>query len=128
MKQDIKKYEPEFSEGGFWRKLKRFAVQIGSKPVYAVLLLYYAYKRKDTPLWAKRVILGSLGYFVTIIDVIPDFTPFLGYTDDFGILLVGLSTIAVYVNDEVRGNAREKLEQWFEVVDENLLMEIDDRL
>ncbi len=128
MEQDMKQYEPAYSERGLWNKLKRFARNAGAKTVYAILLLFYAYKRKDTPLWAKRVILGSLGYFITIFDAIPDLTPFIGYTDDFGILIVGLTTIGAYINEEVRQNARAKLDQWFEVVDENLLTEIDDRL
>ena len=128
IEKEIKKHEGNFSEDGLWTKLKRLALQLGSRTVYTVLLLYYAYKRKDTPRWAKNVILGVLGYFITIIDVIPDFTPFLGYTDDLGILFFGLSTITAYINDEVRQNARTTLDRWFDVLDENALLEIDDRL
>jgi uncharacterized membrane protein YkvA (DUF1232 family) len=75
-------------------------------------LLYYAYKRKDTPSWAKRIVLGALGYLVVPVDVIPDLSPFIGYTDDIGILSFALVTVAAYVNDEVKGNARKQLEKW----------------
>jgi len=69
-----------------WKKLSKFAQKIGLKAVYSALLLYYAFKRKDTPVWAKRVITGVLAYFIAPIDAIPDLTPFLGFTDDLGIL------------------------------------------
>jgi len=52
---------------------------------------------------------GALGYLLTPIDTIPDLTPFLGYTDDLGILSYALVMIAAYINDEVRQKAQRKL-------------------
>ena len=111
-----------------WKKITKFAQKIGLKTVYSALLLYYAYRRKDTPAWAKRVITGVLAYFISPIDMIPDLTPFIGFTDDLGVLSFGLATIAVYINKEVRTNARAQLEKWFENVDENELDAIDKTL
>ena len=128
MKKVIEKYKGRFSEIKLWSKLKRFARQAGVKTVYTVLLLFYAYKRKDTPGWAKKLIIGVLGYFLAPIDAIPDLTPFIGLTDDFSLLSVGLVTIAGYVNKEVRQQAREKLKAVFGEYDPNELIEIDKRL
>ena len=66
------------------------------------LLLYYAYRRRDTPLWAKNIVLGTLGYFLSPIDIIPDLTPLLGYTDDAGVLAFGLVIISSYVASSVK--------------------------
>lgn len=129
MKKNIfKKYAGKFSESHFWQKLNKYARQAGTKAVYTALLLFYAYDRNDTPGWAKRIVLGSLGYLITPIDALPDLTPILGYTDDLGVLSFGLVTIAAYINQDVKQNAREKLQQWFGSYNPEDLAEIDDKL
>ena len=128
MENPFKKYASAFSENTFWKKIKMYARQAGVKTAYSGLLLYYAYKRKDTPAWAKRLVLGVLGYFISPIDALPDLTPLVGYTDDFGVLTFGLVTIACYINDEVKGNARTQLGKWFGEYDEADLREVDKKL
>lgn len=34
----------------------------------------------------KAIVIGALLYFLNPFDVIPDITPFIGFTDDFGII------------------------------------------
>jgi uncharacterized membrane protein YkvA (DUF1232 family) len=102
-----------FSETSFWSKIRRYAQKAGEKTIYTALLLYYAYKRSDTPTWAKSVILGALGYFLSPIDAIPDLTPLVGYTDDMAVLAGALATVAAYINDEVREKATQQLTKWF---------------
>jgi len=121
-------YRRFFSENAFWGKLKSYARAAGTKAVYSALLLYFAYKRKETPAWAKRTILGVLGYLIMPIDAIPDLSPFIGYTDDLGFLSMGLVIVAGYINDDVRGQARERLAQWFPEVAEEELAEVDEKL
>lgn len=128
MKKIIEKYRDRFSEAKLWNKLKDYARQAGLKTVYMALLLFYAYKRSDTPAWAKRVIIGVLGYFISPIDIIPDLTPLIGYTDDIGMLSFGLVTIACYINDEVKGSARTQLSKWFGDYDEDELKDVDEQL
>ncbi len=111
-----------------WRKIKRYGKQIGTKTIYSALLMYYAFQRKETPAWAKHIILGALGYLIAPIDGIPDLTPIIGYTDDIGILSFGLVTIAAYVNEEVRGKARKQLGQWFGQVNEEDLEAVEKQL
>ena len=101
---------------------------VGVKVTYSALLLYYAYERKDTPQWARNIILGSLAYLISPIDAIPDLTPFLGFTDDIGVLSFGLVTIACYIDNTVRENAKTKVHKYFKVVDEEDLMEVDAKL
>ena len=102
--------------------------QLSAKVVYTVLLLYYAFHRQDTPAWAKRVIVGSIAYFLTPIDAVPDLTPFFGYTDDWGVLSFGLVTIACYIDDQVRSDSRAKLASWFNSLDEGDLKKVDQLL
>ncbi|MFT5999687.1 MAG: uncharacterized membrane protein YkvA (DUF1232 family) [Neolewinella sp.] len=124
----INKYRRFFSEFGFWAKMKHYAKAAGVKTVYSALLLFYAYKRKETPAWAKRSVVGVLGYLIMPLDLIPDLSPIIGYTDDLGFLSMCLVIIAAFINDEVKGQAREKLTQWFPTIEEADLAEVDDKL
>ena len=128
MKNPFEKYANRFSENRLFGKIQAFAKQAGLKVVYSVLLLYYAYRRSDTPIWAKRIIIGVLGYFISPIDMLPDLSPIIGYTDDLGVLSFGLVTIAAYVNDEVRIKARQKLRGWFGDFNVEELSEVDKQL
>ena len=101
---------------------------MGQKVVYSVLLMYYAYKRGDTPAWAKNIIVGTLAYLVAPFDAIPDLTPLFGFTDDLGVLSFGLVTIACYINEEVRTKSLEKMGKMFSNIDQNIISEIDKSL
>ena len=94
-------------------RIAKTAKSAGTRAVYSALLLYYAYRRKETPNWAKRTILGALGYLVAPLDALPDLTPVLGYTDDLAVLGTGLAIVAAYINGDVRTQARSKLNSWF---------------
>ncbi|MCB0704812.1 MAG: DUF1232 domain-containing protein [Saprospiraceae bacterium] len=128
MKNPFRKYETNFSVNQFWQKIGAYAKQAGLKTIYSALLLFYAFRRKDTPLWAKHIVVGVLGYFISPFDAIPDLTPFLGYTDDIGVLSFGLVAIAMYIDAGVRENARKKLASWFPNPDEAILKEVDERI
>lgn len=128
MKNPFSVYIKQFSEAKLWKKIGKYAKQIGLKSVYSSLLLFYAYRRKDTPGWAKRIILGVLGYMLMPFDAIPDLSPIIGYTDDLGVLSFGLVTIASYINEEVREQARKKLSNWFGDYDVKELQEVDKQL
>lgn len=128
MKNPFQKYNQFFSENLFWIKIKKFTRAAGVQVVYAALLLFYTFRRKETPPWAKKIIIGALGYFLSPIDAIPDLTPFLGYTDDLSILAFALSTIAFFVNKEVKENAQITLKRWFKEVNPEDLEMINKRL
>lgn len=128
MKNPFKEYIGKFSVSGLWEKLRAYAKQAGIKTVYSALLLFYAYRRKETPSWAKNIIIGTLGYFLAPIDAIPDLSPLIGYTDDIGVLSFGLVTIASYINQGVRENARERLKTWFGAYDPKDIEDVEKTL
>lgn len=102
-----------FSEEKFWDKLKNFAKKAGSSVVYAVLLLYFALQKPEVPMKTKAIIIGALGYFILPLDLIPDLAPGVGYTDDLGAVGVALLQVAMYIDEDVKNQAKEKLRQWF---------------
>lgn len=57
------------------------------KNIYA---LYLASRHPDTPLRAKLVVVVTVAYALSPIDLIPDFIPVLGYIDDLLLLPAGI--------------------------------------
>lgn len=105
--------------------LRRKISYISTPLLYAALLMYYAFVRKETPAWAKRIVMGALVYLISPIDAIPDLSPIIGYTDDLGVLTYGLVMIAAYINEEVRSSSRSTLNAWIGHADESQLSKID---
>lgn len=127
-KINLERYRRFFSERNFWSVIGRFAQRLGIKTVYTALLMYYAYRRKETPFWAKNIVIGVLGYLLTPLDFLPDLTPIIGFTDDIGMLSFGLVTIASFINQDVRNQAREKLAKWFPKFTESDIREVEEKL
>ncbi|WLR42392.1 YkvA family protein [Bacillus carboniphilus] len=106
------KYAKHFSDSSFWEKIKRFGKKAGVSVVYVALLLYYALQKPTTPLWAKTVIISALGYFIFPLDLLPDLIPG-GYTDDFSGLFGALVTVAIFIDEDCKDKAKEKIITWF---------------
>ena len=128
MLDKFNKYRKAFNKDTLMEKLPEYIKKIGLKTVYTVLLLYNAYKRTETPAWAKNIILGTIGDLISPIDGLPDLTPFLGFTDDIGVLSFGLVTIAGYINEDIKKSSKEQLNKWFGAFDDENLSEIDAKL
>ncbi|MGS2778750.1 YkvA family protein [Robertmurraya sp. GLU-23] len=112
-KQEFKDSGKHFSDEKFWGKLKKFAKKAGSSVVYAVLLLYFTLQKPEVPVKAKTIIIGALGYFILPFDLIPDVAVGVGYTDDLGALGVALFQVAMYIDEDIKSKAKEKLREWF---------------
>lgn len=106
-------YEKEFSDNSFWEKIKNFAKSAGKEVIEKALWLYFAAQSPQTPIWAKTTIYSALGYFIFPIDAIPDLTPLIGFTDDFGVLTAAIAAVAVHITDDVKEQAKQKLKDWF---------------
>lgn len=122
---DLPDEQRGLSQMRLWRKIARYAKRLGQRVIYMVLLMYYAYRCPQTPAWARRTILATLAYFISPIDFLPDLTPFLGFSDDLGLLSVSLAAIAAHINADVRQQAREQLQVWFGTLDAPTLDAVD---
>ena len=125
MKQKYSKY---YSEKSLWEKIKKFSKAAGVQVIYAALLLYYAMSDKNTSIKSRLLIAASLGYFILPTDAIFDLTPIIGFSDDLGVLLFALDQIASSITPEVKEKARNKINEWFVEVDENQLLELENKI
>lgn len=110
---ELQKYQNNYSEDAFWKKLKRFAGKAGAKAVYYALVLFYTLSDPATPAKYKAVIAGALGYFILPIDILPDFLPFAGMADDWAALIAAVSYVASAITASHKEKARKKLLTWF---------------
>lgn len=109
---DITDYEELYSEGALSTKLSRFAKKAGKQIVFYVLLLYHTLISSDS-LLNKAVVMGALGYFILPMDIIFDFIPFTGFTDDLAILTFAVSQILSDLTPTIKKNAFKDLRNIF---------------
>ncbi len=111
--ETLKRHRKHYSEDGLWNKIKKYSKKAGSSVIYAVLLLYFVLQKKEVPTRSKAMIIGALGYFILPFDLIPDVAAGIGYTDDIGALLAALWQVSMYIDQDVKNQAKEKLKNWF---------------
>ena len=91
----------------FWPKMKAVAAKIPFAE--DVLAAYYCTLDRDTPLRVRGMLMGALAYFVMPVDVLPDFLPALGFTDDAAVLMATFQLIASHIKPEHREAAKAAL-------------------
>lgn len=123
-----RKYIEAYSEPKLFDKIKKFAKKAGIKVIYLALLLFYTLQQPETPRKAKSVIIGALGYFIFPMDLIPDFIPIAGFSDDLTALAGALVMVAMHVNEDTKRKAKERLRIWFGDYDQSELDTIDEKM
>lgn len=124
----IKDYAKHYSDKEFLEKILNYAKAAGINVIYVGLLLFYTLENPNLPKKLKALVMGSLGYFILPIDLIPDFIPLAGYTDDLTVLLAAIGVVAMYIDDESKEKSKSKLKDLFGNYDEDLLKGINDKI
>lgn len=124
----MKKYQKHYNEKEFLSKIFKYAKTAGINVVYVGLLLFYTLQNPKLPRKLKNMVIGSLGYFILPIDLVPDMIPLAGYTDDLGILMAAVVMVAFYIDEEAKMKAKEKLKDLFGEYDEELLEDVDEKI
>ena len=111
--EEIGKYESNYSEDGLFSVITKYAKKIGGEVIYKALQLFYVLQKPNIPLKAKATIIGALGYLISPIDIIPDFIPVLGFSDDAAAIAVALVVVSAYIDEEVNAKAKAKFDSIF---------------
>ena len=109
----MSKYRDEYSDSKLWTKIKDNVSSIGLKLIYRALQLYYVTESENCPQKVKMGIFAALGYLISPIDFIPDFTPIVGYADDAAAVGMALILAQAYITEDVKAKARGKIQQIF---------------
>lgn len=93
----------------FWPKIKSVAASIPFAED-AAAAYYCAFDRK-TPLPVRATLWGALAYFILPFDVVPDYLPLIGFTDDAAVLATAIKMIASHMQPEHREAAKRALDK-----------------
>lgn len=107
------KYIKHYSKESFFDTMLRYAKKIGKKAIKTALTLYYCMIDPDTPTTARVTIMGALGYLVLPLDLVPDVTPIVGFSDDIGALTLAWSIVAIHIKTIHINMACQTYEGWF---------------
>ena len=66
-----------------------------------------------TPTNVRLSLIASLAYLIMPLDLLPDFMPIVGFSDDFVALTAVLSIWSKYITPAIRIRAEEKLNKLF---------------
>lgn len=110
---EVENYTEKYSEEDFWTKIKNNVTNIGISLIYKALQLYYVTQSPKCPMKVKAGIYGALGYLISPFDIIPDFTPIAGYTDDAAAIGVALILAQMYIDDDIKAQAKGKIKDIF---------------
>ena len=106
---EVEKYGKDYSEEGLWEKIKGGAKSAGANLLYEVLQLFYVAKNPNVPMRIRAAMVAPLGYFISPVDLIPDLTPVVGYTDDAAVIAMAIAFAHAYIDDDIRYQAKEQL-------------------
>jgi len=91
-----------------WGGLKRWAQELEKDG----LALWFCCRHKDMPLLPKILAILVVGYFLSPIDLIPDFIPVLGYLDELVLLPLSIYLILKLVPGPVLAECRAHAAAW----------------
>ena len=67
----------------------------------------------STPPQVRISIMGALTYLIVPVDLIPDFIPATGFSDDLVALTAVIGLWQHHITPEIRFRAKSKLDKWF---------------
>jgi uncharacterized membrane protein YkvA (DUF1232 family) len=99
----------EVDEGALRRLLRR-AGRTLARPALECLELMLD---SNTPPQVRVTMLAALTYLLVPMDLIPDFIPAAGFSDDLVALTALLGLCTTHMTDAIRQRAQRKLDRWF---------------
>ena len=99
----------EVDEGALRRLLRRAGRTIALPALQFLELLL----DPDTPPPVKLTVLAALTYLLVPLDLVPDFIPAAGFSDDLVALTALLGMCGRHITPAIRLRAQRKLDAWF---------------
>lgn len=118
---NLKLYEKYFSENELLQKIGKLGKSIGATVLYPVFLLFNLLKSGDINLKEKAMIIGTLGYFILPVDLLPDAIVGVGYADDAAALTAAVTALASCITEDIQNESKEQLRKIFGEFDEKTL-------
>ncbi len=105
----LSQYSKYFDEGSFFNKIIAFSGKAGTNMLFYSLILFILMTEKDIPLRIRLIFMAALGYFIFPTDLISDFLPGLGFTDDLAFITYAITQGTDHITPEIKLRAKEKM-------------------
>ena len=96
-------------EGVFQQLLRRAGRTIAAPALEALEMVM----DQATPPQARLTMLAALTYLLIPTDLIPDFLPIAGFSDDLVALTAVIGLCSKHITPEIRLRAQRRLDRWF---------------
>ena len=93
--------------------LKKILLRAGRAIAQPALEGFELIMDNSTPTQVRISIMGALTYLIIPIDLIPDFIPASGFSDDLVALTAVISLWQHHITPEIKFRAKSKLDRWF---------------
>ena len=93
--------------------LKKILLRAGRAIAQPALEGYELIMDNSTPPQVRISIIGALTYLIVPVDLIPDFIPATGFSDDLVALTAVISLWQHHITPEIKHRALYKLNKWF---------------
>ena len=102
-----------YSDSSFRAVVQNSFRAIGETTVKQALTLFHTLQDEDTPTAARATIIGALAYLILPADLIPDFLPVVGFTDDMGAIAAAAGTVASCIKPQHKRKAAKQARDLF---------------
>jgi len=93
--------------------LRKVLVRAGRTIAQPALEAFEMVIDASTPTQVRVTMLAALTYLLMPMDLVPDFIPVAGFSDDLVALTAVISLWNSHITPEIRNRARQKLDRWF---------------
>jgi len=95
--------------------LKKILLRAGRAIAQPALEGFELIMDNSTPPQVRISIIGALTYLIVPVDLIPDFIPASGFSDDLVALTAVISLWQHHITPEMKFRAKCKLDEWFPI-------------
>ena len=93
--------------------LKKVLLKAGRAIAKPALEAFELIIDNSTPPQVRISMIGALTYLIVPVDLIPDFIPASGFSDDLVALTAVISLWQHHITPEIKFRAKSKLDKWF---------------
>ena len=98
-----------YSENTYRKKLNGMPHEAGRAVVEKAVTLYVVLTDRETPFWARALVISALAYWIAPLDATPDFIPLAGYVDDLAVMALALIKLGGLVTPAMHGRVQRML-------------------
>lgn len=109
--KQLRKYLKYYNNSTFHKKLAKISGKVGNQMFLYLVVLHDLIKDKNIPKKNRLIFVAALGYFILPTDLVADFLPVLGFTDDLAFITYAITTASAYITPGLWERAKEKTDR-----------------